>query len=242
MNEIVISMHIPKTGGITLKNILSDVYGDSFVWVTQTNSPKEAYKKIKHLDLYNVKAIHGHISYGLHEYFPRNIRYKYITFLRHPYERMLSYHNYILTKPVNEEYKWDSNYGWTKKMSIVEWLSDIKIASQDNGITRFLSGNSNLNTDKITNKIELEDSHLAIKNIKKFDFIGITETFDQNIKLLAEELDWEDIPKYGMNNNYQDRRHKEDLSIEEQDFICISQLYDLWLYLEVGNWIYHEKA
>ena len=241
-HEIIISMHIPKTGGITLKNILTDVYGDSFVWVTQTNSPEEAYEKIKHLDLYNIKAIHGHISYGLHEYLPRNIGYKYIVFLRHPYERMLSYHNYILTEPVNEQYKWDSNYGWTRGMSIVEWLSDTKLATQDNGMTRFISGNLNLNTNEVTNKIELEDFYLALRNVEKLYFIGITETFDKSIKLLAEKLNWKCIPKYGVDNSFQDRRHIEDLSIEEQDFICISQLYDLWLYLEVINWISHRKA
>ena len=143
---------------------------------------------------------------------------------------------------MNEQYKWDSNYGWTKGMSIVEWLSDIRLAIQDNGITRFTSGNLNLNTDEITNKMELKDIHLALKNLEKFDFVGTTETFDQGIELLAEKLNWECIPKYGMDNSFPDRRHMEDLSIEEQDFICISQSYDLWLYLEVGRWISQKKV
>lgn len=64
-HNIVISIHIPKTGGTTLKNILTSVYGDSFLWLTETNSAKRAFERLKGYDLTKIKCVHGHIGYGI---------------------------------------------------------------------------------------------------------------------------------------------------------------------------------
>ena len=230
MHEIIISTHIPKTAGTTLKNILQTVYEDSFIWVQNTHHPGEIANTLKNIDLYNIKVIHGHVSYGLHEYLPNDINYKYITFLRHPGERLLSLYNFIFREDTANIYKWDIKYNWSRDIGFFEWLHDVKIAGQDNGMTRFLSGMNVLNTYDITNKVTKDNYNLAEKNLAKYSFVGLTEFFDFGILELAHALNWDDIPEYEDMYVYPDRLHFKDLTSSEMSEVQESQKFDFYLY------------
>ena len=173
-HEIIVSLHIPKTAGVTLKNILTGVYGDSFLWFTETNTARGCYERLRHYDLEKIKCIHSHVAYGIHRYLKTdNITCKYITFIRNPYERLMSFYNYILTQPVNAHYKWDRSYGWDPSMKFKNWLLDCRLAAQNNDEIRFLSGCENLNTDEILYPMSQADYDMALDNLHNFFFIGL---------------------------------------------------------------------
>ena len=229
--ELIVSLHIPKTAGITLKNILSDVYGDSFLWFTQTNTARGCYERIRHYDLSKIKCIHSHVAYGIHKYLEADgVKCRYITFIRNPYERLMSLYNYILTDPVNEHYKWDESFGWTREMGFQTWLLDCKLAAQDNDEIRFLSGCENLNTDGIKYNMSQSDFVMARRNLKKFDFVGFTENFDNEIITLAKILGWNSIPEYVRSNVGPVENKMSNLSIAGKNTVRSTNNYSLALW------------
>jgi len=234
-HEIVVSMHIPKTGGVTLKNILSDVYGEGFLWFTETNSARYTFERLrgyfKEEPSRDIKCIHGHIGYGIHKYLETiGIGCKYILFTRPIGDRLLSYYNYIMTEAVKSHYNWEDRFGWEDGISFMDWLSSCKMADQDNSLTRFLSGCENLNTDPTKYRMCREDYILATENSKNLSFVGSISNFDTEIERLANTLSWEHIPKYGRDNAYPDHRYSKDLTNEELDLINETQRFDIALY------------
>jgi len=228
MKEIIISTHIPKCGGTTLKNILNEVYGKGFKWVLQTKFPEEA---IKEINFDTVECIHGHVSYGLHKFFPKEISYKYVTFLRNPYDRLLSFYNFLLqNQNTYIVYDWKNTYGWKQDMPFEDWLADVKIAGQDNDVVRFFSGMSNLNTHEITRKVNAFDFRIADENLKTYDFVGNIEDFDNDIIDLAKLLKWKKIPEYKKDNYFPNRITVDDLTDEEVHLIGKTQFYDIALW------------
>lgn len=232
MKQIILSTHIPKTGGTTFKEILKMVYGDKCIWALQSHSAINAYEQIKHLDFSNIDIIHGHFSYGLHELLPKGFEYKYITFLRNPIERLLSYHNFILRPETYDIYKWDIAYKWSTDVSFMEWIQDTQIASQDNGMTRFFSGNNCINTHPINEKVTMNDLTLAMKNLNTYYFIGQTENFSNDLKKLSSVLCWDSIPEYKIHYHYPTRMYLSDLNKDDIQLIKNSQKFDfmLWEY------------
>ncbi len=221
-HEIIISIHIPKTGGVTFKNILQKVYGSSLYYINQSTSVASAANQICEIEWYKTRAIHGHFPYGIHEYFPRNISYRYITFLRHPGERLLSEYNYLL------------EHNYMKIPKILDWIRYNKYYSAvniDNNITRNLNGKLEINTYLgVVNKVSDDDYLLALENLRKFFFVGTTETFDSDIKLLSKLLDWEDIGEYKNSNVSTNKKHFSDLSEKVQKVIFETQQYDFKLW------------
>lgn len=233
MKDLILSVHIPKTGGTTLRTIFESVYGDSFVWIQQTHSLEDAYKLLSSMDLSKVRLIHGHIPYGLHKFLPSDTTYKYVAFSRDPVDRLISYFNYILLDSTNSVYRWDSKFNWKLGMPFRDWLLDKQIASQDNGMTRFISGNSNLNTDKLITTVTDLEFKLAVRNLTDFCFVGLVDTFSKSLEILANKLSWSFIPKYKIENKTPTGISRSDLSVEDVDLIKSTQSFDCLLWNKV---------
>ena len=221
-HEIIISIHIPKTGGVTFKNILQKVYGSSLYYINQSTSVASAANQICEIEWYKTRAIHGHFPYGIHEYFPRNISYRYITFLRHPGERLLSEYSYLL------------EHNYMKIPKILEWLAYSEYYSSvniDNNITRNLNGNLPINNYLgIFEKVSDNNYLLALENLNKFFFVGTTETFDEDVKLLSKLLNWDDVGEYENSHVSTDKKYFSDLPEKVQEVIFKTQPYDFKLW------------
>jgi len=177
-----------------------------------------------------INCIHGHIPYGLHYYFTRIDSYRYITFLRSPDELLLSYHNFIFTDGPMHQYKWDINKNWQKTIDFSTWIRDCKIASQDNGMTRILSGMDNINTHDIKRKVTEDDFEKAKKHLYTYSFIGLTETLDFDLISLSNLLKWNKIPQKPRAWSYPNRKHSIDLNSSDVKYLYETQKYDFELY------------
>jgi len=222
-HELVISIHIPKTGGTSLVETASQVYKRNCLRLSYTPTLEEAYHELCKKGIYNTRFIHGHIPYGLHEFLPPDVEYKYIIFLRNPYDRLLSLYNFSFYTRSNPP---------VFDLSFTKWFKREKTATIRNDMTRIIANTPKnfLGIVTIKDKITYKDYLKAVENLKNFYFIGLTETYTKSLNALANCLGWNFIPYQEKIYSYPDRIKIEDLSDEEVLMISKTQKYDILLY------------
>jgi SAM-dependent methyltransferase len=92
----LLSVHIPKCGGITLKSYLTDFYGPSQVILDYNGTPRialqeDSYSSQRYIDPEIAKCIHGH--FNLRKYDDYEIKFA-TTCLRDPILRLISHYWY----------------------------------------------------------------------------------------------------------------------------------------------------
>src|SRR5256885_12995965 len=95
-DETLIFLHIPKTGGSTIYKVLERQ--SSRAKTFRLDSPQIArFKTLPAAQRGRYRLIQGHLYFGLHRFIPRASTY--ITFLRRPVERVLSFYYYARSTP-----------------------------------------------------------------------------------------------------------------------------------------------
>lgn len=84
----LIFMHIPKTGGMSLRNMLFEHFSEEEVYLHYPTEGRPEPPKNP------PKLISGHFYYGIHRQF-EPFSYSYVTIVRHPLERLVSHYRYI---------------------------------------------------------------------------------------------------------------------------------------------------
>lgn len=170
-NIELVSLHIPKTAGTSFRNILKNCYGEESVVRFDIRGKKkkvfiENEEFLKKRISSNIKVIHGHFQYqDLMELINLNENAKLITWVRHPVQRVLSNYFYLqerLREELDEESK-GLNILSKMQKSLIEYA---RYEINRNRMSKFLHG----------------------ADLETFDFIGITEHFNEDIFQLAEIL------------------------------------------------------
>ncbi|WP_181458851.1 sulfotransferase family 2 domain-containing protein [Bacillus sp. SRB_331] len=190
-NELIIFIHIAKTGGTTLRDILDTQYGPHSLFMY-------AHKTIEHLNnkekiinmlrdhIYSAKAISGHYSFGM-KYdeiegqllslinHSRNITY--ISMLRKPVDRIFSqYHHYKRNNWINSELTFEQFI--KHKLYVC------------NHQTLCISGT------------DIPNLNIAKKNIiNHFALVGITDMYKESLFLMKNHFNWKDL-KYNKLNSF----------------------------------------
>lgn len=214
-DDMLIFLHILKTGGSTLQAILQKQYSE---WILTNENEKvlnnETIKEllIEH-KIEKVNCLFGHFPYGVHNQFTKP--YKYITFLREPVDRVISLYYYI------KNTKEHSMYHALQEVSLQEFIfrEDYKhlVCNHQTG---FLSGEFSLITG-YKNKPSLS---LAIQNITKdFATVGIMEMYEESLYLMKQNFKWsEQVFNYSKQNVNKSRPLREQIPQE-----LISQIVEL---------------
>jgi hypothetical protein len=174
---MIISLHTPKAGGSSFKKILEDEFQDSFLsdykdkpinnGIEKRISDVEKYrKKIKYIyayyyDIKGVKCIHGHFLPFKYDYYLNKPNVKFITWLREPLERLASHYYY-----------WFRSYDKRKSGDLHR-----KVVENKWTFEQFAFSEEMKNFYK---------QFLYNFNIEDFDFIGITEFFEEDLNYFFE--------------------------------------------------------
>ena len=141
--ELLIFLHIGKTGGSTLSDVLVRNFAQSQRlggWATNSNSAlgfyrfsaiKECHDRLPRRTQRSLALLNGHVPFGVHAIFEQSA--KYITLVREPADRIVSMFYYSLTTPAEPLF-----YPHLRTMTLGEFAaSDLCL---DNVQVRALSG------------------------------------------------------------------------------------------------------
>ena len=173
MQDVVISVHIPKTGGTSFRRILQDTFNGEVVedydWLERPavlSGPalSGSDDDIRNA-LCNVRCIHGHFPAQkykrLHEV--EGIRPIFITWLRDPVERAVSAYYFLRSNPTDQSI--DEMPPWehaAKTMDAEEFLTKTKYGENR------------------------QFAQLRNMPIEEFAFVGCTEAYDASIEIFTK--------------------------------------------------------
>jgi hypothetical protein len=227
VKPILLFLHIPKTAGTTIRDILKKTYGgglqvgglehnihDRFPTDETLSGIEERFK--------DKNAFTLHMCFGLHAYLQRP--HHYLTFLREPIQRSISHYNFFVR--MRENIVWHD----VVKRGITAFHTEGHIQWR-NMQTRFLAGREVVGKEVI----DETDLELAKQNLRdEIELLGIVERFDESVLYCQHQLDW-DRPFYLKAN--QSKRVLKDKTItyaslnsDEKKMIEHVNRYDLELY------------
>jgi len=219
---IYLFMHLPKTAGTSMRNLLERNYDrDQLLYVYQ-EPPGVSLDTIKAYDknrLDKVRVVYGHFPFGIHKLVD-DYPIQYITMLRDPVQRVIStYYHYKRVSGVN------GAEVLSKKMGISEFVFNGKFLEADNAMVRLISGVDPFPFGQCSHEIY----KVALDNINKyFSDVLILERMDESLARLKKLLDIDDVMISRDNVNKQLGRR----SIRDDTMNQIQELnkYDVMLY------------
>ncbi len=205
----IVSVHIPKTGGVSFGVLLKKIYGlrcaydySRIPWfkkpVGQLGALKQALKRMHHLDF--VKCIHGHFyADAFDDKYKDNV--KYVTWLRDPVERLISLYEFwaYSSSPVLSS-KFQAAF---RKLTFDDFIKHQKLDFHvNNGQTRMLGQ----------------------KSIDDFEFVGIQEKYEQGVNVFLKIMGLDDIQVEIPMRNVNKKRNIEKNNISKKQIERIVEL------------------
>lgn len=219
-SQSVLFLHIPKTGGTTLRSIISRQYpaNSTYEIANPINEHIIDFREMSAAERLRFKVMQGHMSYGLHEFMSHD--YAYITMLRDPLRRVVSDYAFVTSNKLHPLYE------RVKDMSFGDYISSGMTGQLENGQTRLIAGDCETGDIGIptVRPIGEGDFQRACENLERhFPVVGLLERFDESLLLMRETLGWRQ-PFYVRENvtvkNAKPRLNTKDLQIarEQNEF------------------------
>jgi hypothetical protein len=219
-------VHIPRTGGTTLTRFLKDEYADypaySFYGSTTDIVATDAIEKFKHLSSKEKNSyflLSGHFTYD----FDSDLKdFRYLTFIRDPVERLISYYFYIL----RERRHYLHPYVMQRRMKLESFLlSDLSL-ELDNYQVRAISGAKFDNARDRVTEVHLDSANHNLSY--RFFGFGLLDRFDESLRRLSSALNW--VQAECTISNVGDYKGRFSLSKNIVDEVASRNKYDIQLY------------
>ena len=179
--EQIIFLHIPKTAGTTLREIVYAQYAAERIvpiYPDERFMDMETFSQLSPEQKDAADIFIGHFAYGFHKQLSGNRPYKYATMLRHPIARCQSLYNHMRHRHFSDT-----------DISFSEILKSKQGGQFQNIQSRHLAGWG------VKDTLDIAIQHLE----REFLFVGITERFNESLLLASHDLGWQLQPYERMN-------------------------------------------
>ena len=219
--ETLIFLHVPKTAGNTMKNVLAHQYRRQSIHMLEKDFQFEPFSALDAKTRSTFAVIWGHMGFGIHRFVP--VPSFYITFLREPVDRVVSAYYHSITRPDFPRYEEMIR----DEITLDTYLTSGRFINADNMQTRMISG-TGLGVPR--GKCDRGMLDAAKNNLDQFfRFVGVTELFDATLMLMWKGLHWK-LPFYLRQNVTERRPNIPDIDPKLRNKIATFNEFDMELY------------
>lgn len=190
MTPTLILLHLPKTGGASVRDVALRNYRpehrihvpggssrDERAWFALQSPERRARARI----------VTGHLRYGLDTMLPHPAEYS--TCIRHPVDRIRSLFRWLSDnpRPATDPFIADG----FEAFALGDGLADV-----DNGQTRMLAAVHHVAGQRLGERVTKRELLTAVRHLEQMPVVGTTDDLDGYIDRLAARYGWEhtDLP------------------------------------------------
>lgn len=197
MANVVAFIHIPKCGGITMREIIRERYRPDEVYfktdIAAIPKPVGAAPDGDNKEPLKYKFVYGHFPFDRVP--PGAFAF---TMLRNPVDRLISYYRMTRRASPHEFVHYPQFWQDNVPMSLMDFARNaLDMRSQlDNAMVRQLHSYALLVANRPVQPQEVEESCQHLDSI----FFGLTERYEDSLTMLYARLGWGKPPRYAPQN------------------------------------------
>lgn len=226
----LIFLHIPKAAGTSLESVILRQYrGYHAKRFTGLWSEEQEFERLPPHERGKFDLCVGHHHFGVHRLLPSPATY--VTMLRHPIDRVVSYYYYARDNPSHYLHAIIHEKGWTLR----DMVDRIVTTELDNDQVRWLNPgpHERVGLGKV--------SHAMLDRAKQilgehFAVVGVAERFHESLVLMQCRFGWLNVA-YERKNAGTSRPALHEVPPDVLDLIRERQVYDLELYAHANRWL-----
>lgn len=221
--ETLLFLHVPKTAGTTLSRIAERHVpaGRQYRLGPRSQEAIERFNGWPAARRARYRLISGHFPYGVHEQVPGPS--VYITMLREPLERVVSFHNFVRNDPAHYLRR---RLSPAQCDSLECFARTTDCRAVDNGQTRQLAGDWGLVPFGGCTQAMLDR---ALANLRRIAVVGLTERFSASVLLFGRRLGWRHLGFRPLNRSI-NRPVLERIGAGAHEALLALNRYDVELY------------
>jgi len=181
-NNLTIFFHMPKTGGSSMADLLSAIYGDRY---KRMSSKELAYLFENHSPVTDIQAVLGHYSLADKFYYHIKQPINHLTVFREPVDRVVSHYYFLRKERSHHQHNIAMKYT-LKEIFETDRAIELGVSNRQ---VRMMSSVGFATKPRIA-------LALAKENVSRlFTFIGLYENYNEFVQICAEKFNW---PKAGI--------------------------------------------
>lgn len=229
LEPATIFLHIPKCGGNSLLDFLRPCVAPGAEFdVSQGLDYAQRLRELQELSVEDraaLRFVHGHLPWGVHRWLPQPA--VYVTLLRHPVDRLVSHHAFVLENPRHPLHA--TVHGG--RLSLVDYVRSGLSGELENGQTRLLCGRAELDSLRGHGPVTREHFEEARAHLLgEQTHFGLVELYDASQQIIARGQGWPAPAPASRKNATQRRPPLDSISRRQWQAIVARNEFDMELY------------